>query len=176
MKRALAVMAFAALAVPCLASAAPLKKLKVVETTTIKASPDKVWDTIKDFNAIDRWHPGISKDEIIKGENNKPGAVRQLTIKDGPQLKEQLVAHSDTGRFYTYKIVESPLPVDHYMSTIKVTAKKDGTSLVRWSGSFTRKNTSDNPPEAENDDAAVKLITGVYHGGLANLKKMLEGG
>jgi mxaD protein len=50
-----------------------------------------------------------------------------------------------------------------------------GGSKVTWSGTFKRKSTSETPPEAENDDAAVKLITSVYEGGLANLKKMLAG-
>jgi hypothetical protein len=57
-----------------------------------------------------------------------------------------------------------------------VKANKDGTTLVRWSSTFKRKNPADNPPDAESDAAGVKLITGVYQGGLANLKKMLEGG
>jgi mxaD protein len=56
-----------------------------------------------------------------------------------------------------------------------VKADGKGGSTVTWSGTFKRKSTSDTPPEAENDAAAVKLITSVYEGGLANLKKMLGG-
>ena len=57
-----------------------------------------------------------------------------------------------------------------------VALSADGSTLVRWSSTFKRKNPSDNPPDAENDAAGVKLITGIYQSGLANLKKMLEGG
>jgi len=46
---------------------------------------------------------------------------------------------------------------------------------VTWSGTYQRKNTSDNPPEAESDAGTIKLVKGVYRGGLDNLKKMLEG-
>jgi hypothetical protein len=46
---------------------------------------------------------------------------------------------------------------------------------VTWSATFKRKSTSETPPDAENDDAAVKLINGVYDGGLDNLKKMFGG-
>jgi hypothetical protein len=46
---------------------------------------------------------------------------------------------------------------------------------VIWSGTFKRKNAADNPPEAESDAGAIKLVQGVYRGGLDNLKKMLEG-
>ena len=41
-----------------------------------------------------------------------------------------------------------------------------------WRGSCKRKNTSDNPPEAESDAGVKKLLRGVYRGGLDNLKKM----
>ena len=54
-------------------------------------------------------------------------------------------------------------------------AGKSGTTEVVWSGSFKRKNPSDDPPEAESDAGAIKLVKGVYRGGLDNLKKMLEG-
>ena len=50
-----------------------------------------------------------------------------------------------------------------------------GGTRVTWSANFTRKNPAENPPEAESDAAAVKLITGVFQGGLANLKKQTEG-
>jgi hypothetical protein len=45
---------------------------------------------------------------------------------------------------------------------------------VIWSGSCKRKNSADNPPEAESDAGVTKLLKGVYRGGLDNLKKMLE--
>jgi mxaD protein len=175
MKRAFAVAALAAVVAPCLAFAAP-KQLKVVETVTINAPVDKVWAAVKDFDSLDKWHPAIAKDEIVSGTNNKPGAVRALSIKDGPVIKEKLLSFSDATHSFTYKFVETPFPIKDYVSTLHVKANKDGTSLVRWSGTFKRKNPADNPPDAESDAAGVKLITGVYQGGLANLKKQLEGG
>jgi mxaD protein len=175
MKRALAIAALAAVLVPCLAYAAP-KQLKVVETVTINAPSDKVWAAVKDFDSLDKWHPAITKDEIVTGTNNKPGAVRALSIKDGPVIKEKLLSYNDAAHSYTYKFVDTPFPIKDYVSTLHVKANKDGTTLVRWSGTFKRKNPAENPPDAESDAAGVKLITGVYQGGLANLKKQLEGG
>jgi mxaD protein len=175
MKRAFAVAALAAVVAPCLAFAAP-KQLKVVETITINAPADKVWAAAKDFDSLDKWHPAIAKDEIISGTNNTPGAVRALSIKDGPVIKEKLLSFSDATHSFTYKFVDTPFPIKDYVSRFHVTANKDGTTLVRWSSTFKRKNPADNPPDAESDAAGVKLITGVYQGGLANLKKQLEGG
>jgi mxaD protein len=176
MKMAFAVAALAAIVAPCMVLADPPKQLKVVETVTLKAPVDKVWATVKDFDSLDKWHPAIVKDEIIKGTNNQPGAVRALSIKDGPVIKEQLTAFSEAQHSFTYKFVETPFPIKDYVSTLHVKANKDGTTLVRWSSTFKRKNPADNPPDAESDAAGVKLITGVYRGGLYNLKKMLDGG
>ena len=165
----------AVLALPTLALADAPKVLTVTETMTIKATPDQVWSAVKDFDSLDKWHPGFSKDVLTKGSNNVPGAVRELTIKDGPSFHEQLLKFSEKKHSYTYKIVESPLPITGYNSTLSVKADKDGLTTVIWVGHFKRKNASDTPPEAESDAGVTKLITGVYQGGLNNLKKKLEG-
>jgi mxaD protein len=151
------------------------KTLKVVKTVNIQAPVDKVWNAIKDFDSLNKWHPGFAKDEIVKGDDNKPGTVRKLTIKDGPSFTEELLAFDEATHSYRYRIIESPLPVRNYVSHVSVKPDGKGGSKVTWSGTFKRKSTSDTPPEAENDDAATKLITGVYEAGLANLKKMLGG-
>ena len=177
-KNRLAAIALLAVAVAVSGSAAfadPPKTLKVTKSVDIAAPVDKVWDAVKDFDSLNKWHPGFAKDEIQKGENNKPGTVRKLTIQDGPSFTEELLAFDDAKHTYKYRIIESPLPLRDYVSHITVTPGAKGGSHVTWVGTFKRKSTSDTPPEAENDDAANKLITGVYEGGLANLKKMLGG-
>ncbi len=176
MKSKLVLMTLAAL-VSGAATAAPPGPLHVTETVQIKAPPDKVWAAVKDFDSLNKWHPGFASDELVSGSNNKVGAVRKLTIKDGPSFTERLTAFSDTGHYFRYRIVESPLPITDYAS--KVTVKPghgEGMSEVVWSGTFKRKNAADNPPEAESDAGALKLVKGVYRGGLDNLKKMAEGG
>jgi mxaD protein len=176
-KKTLAAIALLAVAVAGSAAFAdPPKTLKVVKSVTIAAPVDKVWDAVKDFDSLNKWHPGFAQDEIQKGKNNEPGAVRKLTIKDGPSFTEELLAFDNAKHTYKYRIIESPLPLRDYVSHITVTpGPTKGHSHVTWSGTFKRKSTSETPPEAENDAAAIKLITGVYEGGLANLKKMLGG-
>jgi len=154
----------------------PPKTLTVTKSVDIDAPVDRVWDAVKNFDSLNKWHPGFAADEITKGENNKPGAVRKLTVKDGPSFTEELLAFDAANHSYRYRIIESPLPLRDYSSRISVKPNAKGGSHVTWSGKFKRKSTSDNPPEAENDAAAVKLVTGVYEGGLANLKKTLSGG
>ena len=176
MKQILAAMTVLALAASGgTAFADPPKTLKVVKSVDISAPVDKVWDAVKNFDSLDKWHPGFSKDELVKGENNKPGAVRKLTVKDGPSFTEELLAFDEATHSYRYRIVESPLPLRGYVSHLSVKPGAKGGSHVTWVGTFKRKSTSETPPDAENDDAATKLITGVYEGGLANLKKISGG-
>jgi mxaD protein len=175
MKIALAAFALS-IAAPFAALAAPAGPLKVTETTEIKAPVDKVWAAVKDFDSLHKWHPAFASDKIVKGANNKPGAVRSLTIKDGPTFTEELLAFDDAKHTYKYRIIESPLPLRDYVSSITLTESGKGTTVVTWVGDFLRKSPSETPPAAENDKAAVDLITGVYKGGLENLKKQVEAG
>ena len=176
MNKSLAVSALVAFAACGSALAAPPGPLNVTEKIEIKASPATVWAAIKDYDSLPSWHPGFAKDEIVKGTNNKPGAVRALTIKDGPTFTEELLAFSEKDHSYKYRIIESPLPLQDYVSSISLApGKGGGTTVVTWGGDFKRKNPADNPPEAESDAGAIKLITGVYRAGLENLKTKLEG-
>ena len=174
MKTPLVVVSLAAALSAASAWSAPPQTLHVTESVELKAPADKVWDTIKDFDGLPKWHPGFSGDELVSGANGKAGTVRKLTIKDGPSFTEKLLSYDAAHHSYHYMIIESPLPIAHYSSTISVHAGGGGMTKVVWSGSFKRKNTSDTPPEAESDAGVTKLIKGVYRGGLDNLKKMLE--
>ena len=172
MMRKIAIAAL--LTLPALALAEAPKTLTVTKTIEIKADAAKVWATVKDFDSLNKWHPGFAKDVLVKGKNNTRGAVRELTIKDGPSFTEQLLSFNDKAHNYTYRIIDSPLPITDYKSTLTVKPGKDGMTTIVWTGNFKRKNASDTPPEAESDAGVTKLIEGVYDGGLANVKKTLE--
>jgi len=150
--------------------------LHVHESVTINASAGKVWKAVRDFNALNTWHPAVAKDDIVEGTNNAVGAVRLLTLKDGGTIKEKLLAFDAAGHKFRYAILEGVIPVSDYTSALTVVSAGKGKATVSWSGHFHRKNTGDNPADNENDKAAVDTITGVYRGGLDNLKKMMEGG
>ena len=66
------------------------------------------------------------------------------------------------------------LPVKNYSSILKVEDEGDGKSKVTWRGAFYRGYMNNNPPPELSDEAAVKAVTGVYRGGLDELKKKLE--
>ena len=156
-------------------AAAP--RLTTSKTIDIDASAAKVWHAVKDFNGLNTWHPAVATDEIVEGANNTVGAVRLLTLKGGGTIKEKLLKFDAPGRSFKYAILEGVLPVSDYTSTlvVKSLGKGKGKCSVTWSGRFKRKNVGDNPADNENDKTAVDAISGVYQGGLDNLKKMVEG-
>lgn len=165
-------------AAPPPAAAAPAATapavLSVSKSVSIDAPLADVWAKVKDFGALNAWHPAVAKDEIVEGKNNETGAVRLLTLGDGGTVKEKLLAIDEAAHSMQYAIVEGVLPVSDYTSTLAVQSDGDTKSTVTWSGSFKRKDTGATPAENANDKAATDTISSVYTGGLDNLKKILE--
>jgi uncharacterized protein YndB with AHSA1/START domain len=140
----------------------PAQALEVRQTVAVTAPPEQVWQVIGDFCAIADWHPVVG--QCAQSEQNGV-AMRTLTTVDGGVLVEKRVQYSDEGMSYTYEIVESPLPVTDYVSTLAVMAGADG-SLITWSGEFAAKGAS--------DEQAIEVISGIYQSGLAALEDQLR--
>ena len=146
----LAALALAATTVPGLA-------VEVTRSADIAAPPAKVWQTIGDFCGIGDWHPAIEKCVLSDKDGMK---VRTLSLKGGGTLKEEQVSRDDKVMSYTYTILEGPLPVSDYKSTIAVAPEGTG-SKVTWSGTFNAKGAP--------DTVAVDAIQGIYVSGLKAL-------
>lgn len=167
------VTALLVLLAPCLTLAHGPTRQKVTESVTIKASPEAVWAKLKDFNGMPAWHPAVEGSSSTDGSN--VGSARTLKIKGGGQMVETLESYSDADRKLSYRAKDGgALPVTNYSSTLSVKAGDDGGSVVEWRGAFYRAFPNNNPPPGQDDETAVKAITDVYTGGLANLKKVFE--
>ena len=170
---AFAFMALAA-AVSITSQAHGPTRQKVVERITINAPPGTVWAKIRNFDALKDWHPAVAESPADKG--NAEGSMRQLRLEGGGALTETLEAHDDAKMKYSYRAKDGgALPVTNYTSSIGVSAEGSNQSVVEWRGAFYRGHPNNDPPADQNDEAAVNAITGVYKGGLANLKTLVEG-
>ena len=149
----LAAASTAALLLSCLSAAAIESHYKATSTESVNA----VWHKIGDFCGIAIWHPAVAKCEL-----SKDGKQRTLTLKSGGTIVEDLVKWNAKKHSYTYKIMSSPLPVDHYVSTIKVVTKGKGSTII-WSGTYKAKGA----PDAD----AKKTIDGIYKAGADALAK-----
>lgn len=177
MKKLLALIAIALL--PLTAAAHGPSPQKVEKTVTIKAEPAKVWAMVKDFGNMQKWHPAVASDKVEnkKDENGDDATYRLLTLKDGGTIYEKLRGIDDADMKLKYEIETGVLPVTDYNSYITVKAGPGaGESTVTWVGRFYRVYRLNPPiPPGQDDETAVKAVTGVYESGLANLKKVLEG-
>ncbi|MGK6311102.1 SRPBCC family protein [Variovorax sp. DT-64] len=145
---------------------------KVTEKITVEAPPDAVWAAIRNFNGLKDWHPAVAESPADKG--NTVGSVRTLKLKGGGTLVETLESYDDAQKKYSYRAKDGgALPVTNYTSTLSVVAD-GGKSVVEWRGAFYRGYPNNNPPPEQNDEAALKAVTGVYQSGLGNLKKLVE--
>ena len=137
-----------------LTAAAPAYAIDLERSTTIAAPPAKVWQTIGDFCGIGNWHPAVEKCTPSEENGMK---VRTLSLKGGGTIKEEQVSRDDKVMSYTYTILESPLPVSDYKSTLSVAPDGQG-SKVTWSGTFNAKGAP--------DTVAKDAIQGIYDSGL----------
>lgn len=129
--------------------------------TRINASAEKVWQIVRDFNGLPVFMAPIKKSTM---EGSGVGAVRTLTLGEGPPIVEKLEKFDDQAKTLSYSIVTSPLPLTDYYSTMEVVDLAAGQCELKWYSTFQPKGA----PEAE----AVKVVEGVYSEGFAGLKKI----
>jgi hypothetical protein len=143
--------------------ALPALALEVTRSVEVAVPPEQVWQAIGGFCSIATWHPVVA--ECRDGEQNGV-AMRTLKTVDGAVLVERRVQYSDEGMSYSYQIIDSPLPVAGYESTLAVMDSAEG-STITWSGAFAA-------AKGASDDQAVAIISGIYEAGLAALKERLR--
>ena len=167
-------LAPAALLRPGTALAHGPTRQKVTESITIDAPAAAVWARIHNFDSLKDWHPAVAESPADKG--NAEGSVRRLLLKGGGTLTETLEGHDEAGMRTSYRAEDGgALPVTNYTATLSGRADGAQKSIVEWRGAFYRGYRNNDPPPEQNDDAAVRAITGVYQSGLAHLKKLAEG-
>ena len=143
---------------------------RVFVSSVIDAPPAKVWERVRDFNGMPKWHPRIRDSRIENGEpSDKIGCVRDFHLQNGDRLREKLLGLSDYDMFCTYSILESPMGVDNYVATLRLTPVTDGDqTFMEWSAEF------DCAPERENE-LVTNIGTGVFQGGFDALKRAFGG-
>ena len=144
--------------------------VRVYVSTVIDASADTVWARIRDFNGMPQWHPGIADSRIENGEPaDKVGCVRHFHTRDGGMIRERLLALSDYDYSCTYSILESPMGVDNYTATLKLTPVTDGgRTFAEWSAEF-------DCDAARERELSEHIGNGVFQGGFDALKRNLGG-
>jgi hypothetical protein len=139
--------------------AMPVSAANLTRSIEVDGAPAAVWSVIGSFCAIKDWLPPVGA--CI--EDGKSPPTRTLVTRDGKaSFVETQTARNEKERSYSYIFLASPLPVTNYRSTIKVTAKGDGVSIVSWTGTYT--------PASGKEKDATDALSGVYEAGLTSIQ------
>ena len=143
--------------------------IQVYVSSVIDSSAETVWSRIRDFNGLPLWHPVIADSRI---ENSQPsdrvGCIRHFHTRDGGMIREKLLALSDYDYSCTYEILESPMGVDNYIATLKLTPVTDGNRcFAEWSAEF-------DCAAGREAELTHSIGQGVFQAGLDALKQGLR--
>ncbi len=142
---------------------------KIFVSSVINAPVDDVWAKIRDFNSLPDWHPAIADSHIENGEpSDKVGCIRNFNLKDGGNIREQLLTLSDVEHLCTYSILESPMPLENYVATVRLVPITDGNrTYAEWTAEFNC--------HPEEEEGLLDMISNdVFQGGFDALKSALE--
>ncbi len=111
---------------------------RVYISSVIGAPADRIWQTVRDFNALPDWLPAVRESRIEGGQpSDQVGCVRAFRLEDGGFLRERLLALSDYDYSVTYSILESPMGVENYIATLKLVPVTDGgRTFAEWTAEF----------------------------------------
>ncbi len=139
---------------------------RVFVSSVIDAPVERVWERVRDFNALPRWHPRIRDSRIENGEpSDKIGCVRDFNLQNGDRIREKLLGLSDYDMFCTYQILESPMPLTDYVATLRLSKITDGNrTFAEWSAEFECE-------EAVADELVAGIGGNVFQGGFDALKR-----
>ena len=144
--------------------------MHIFRSMILDAPIDRVWALVREFDGVSHWNPGVTKARMETGTATAPGSVRHLDIAGGAVFRETLLELSDLEHFYTYDIIESPLPLQNYISTHRfVPITHTSQTLGIWESRF------DCDPAQQNDMAHI-VGDQIYIGGMTGLNAALKGG
>lgn len=143
--------------------------IKVYTSSVLDAPADRVWQRVRDFNGLPSWTPFVAESRI---EQNLPpdqiGCIRHFKLKDGGIIREQLLALSDYDLSCTYAILESPMGVENYIATLKLTPVTDGNlTFAEWTAEF-------EAPPGQEQTLAENIGQGVFQAAFDHLKRQLR--
>lgn len=156
---------------------AEANELTAHQSIRIDAPPEAIWAVVGDFNGSPRWLPLVERSQIVAGTNNRVGAIRLITRRNGTKVTERLLDHDPQSMRMAYTYVDGAVMASDYFPAITVKDAGDGMSIVEWSAHFKRlAYATDPPPPGQDDQTLTDFYNGIYQAGLDNLKRVVESG
>jgi Polyketide cyclase / dehydrase and lipid transport len=136
-------------------------------SSVIDAPIDDVWAIARDFTG--HWHSSVICNSSIEDglPSDRVGCVRAFELSDGGKLRELLVGLSDERHEFSYRILDSPLPVEDYLASVRFfPVTTTGATFGEWVVAFRV------PPEKEQ--TTVDTVRGVFENGFSDLARLLQ--
>lgn len=164
---------FSIFAFPLIAFAHGPTPQKADESIVIRAPVEKVWEIIKNFDDMEKWHPDVKNS---KGDDkNESGAVRTVVLKNNEQFTEELDFYSEAEHLYKYRMKKEnvdALPISSHTTSFQVKAgDESNTSIVNIRSRFYRGDTSNTPSDKLSDEMAVKAMSDFFKNALIGIQQ-----
>jgi hypothetical protein len=139
----------------------------VVRSTIIDAPVERLWSVLRDFNGHDRWHPIVAKSEIERAyPADRIGCIRRFLLRDGSELREQLLTLSDLEMTFSYCLLDTPIPLFNYVAHVRLLPVTDGNrSFWHWESRFTT-------PAGREAELARLVGDEVYTNGIEAVRRL----
>lgn len=133
-------------------------------STIIDSPIEAVWSTVRDFNGLPDWHPGVTDSEIEDGlDSDVVGCVRSFHLGDGSHVRERLLSLDDSRYTFTYNFEKPAFPVENYRAGCELMpVTKTDRTFAQWWATF------DEPPEDSGNFVEI-ISRDVFAAGLAAL-------
>ena len=138
------------------ATAAWSADFQVKRSIELPSTTSQVWHVIGDFCDIDDWHPKVSSCALKVMDGS---LVRVLTTETGDKKIQKRIAREE-GLSYTYKTVNSLLPIEKFTATLSVQPGEN--LLIEWIANF-----SSDDPDME------RVVVGDIEAGLSAIENIL---
>ena len=140
----------------------------VVVKDTINAAADEIWKTLSSFRDVEKYIPLVKSSTV---EGSGVGAKRTCIIPSESggeeKIEEEVQSFDNDAKTFSYSITSSPMPLENYLSTIKVKDLGNGRCEVEWSSTF--------EPKGMPEEEVVKMINDIYVAAIDGLKKLHNG-
>lgn len=136
-------------------------KENVYSENLVQLPSTNVWEKLVSFGGTEKFVPDIIQEVVVEGKGI--GAIRIIKLKGGGEIIEKLTEKDETNRFLKFEILYTPMPVQNYVGTLKVTPDKEGTCQVYFESVY--------DVSEEKKDEMNKIIKGFQETFISNLHK-----
>ena len=144
--------------------------IKVYTSSVIDAPADTVWARVRDFNGLPHWTPFAAESRIEEGQPaDRIGCVRNFRLRDGGVIRERRRSETPSHNAARARdaILESPMEVENYVATLKLTPVTEGNrTFAEWWAEF------ECAPERERT-LSEQIGQGVFQAAFDSLKKVV---